>query len=82
MQDSYYYDYVFFRSREKDEVTEKIRRFPSSSHHFFAKSPSRANFLLGHLNRSLRAQINLIRPEGRGEGIHWLDPRLPLVGEL
>ena len=51
-------DYVFFEREKKTNSPKKIRRFPSSSpspsHHFLAKSPSSANFWVGHLNGSLR----------------------------
>ena len=55
-------DYVFFEREKKTNSPKKIRRFPSSSpsspaspsHQFLAKSPSRANSWVGHLNGSLR----------------------------
>ena len=46
--------YVFSDREKKTNSGKKIRRFPSSSHHFLAKSPSRANFWAGNLNGSLR----------------------------
>jgi hypothetical protein len=64
-------DYVFFDREKKTNSPKKFRHFPPSfpssspSHHFLAKSPSRANFLVGHLNEVYKTK-NFIRPEGRG----------------
>ena len=65
MGDSYG-DYVFL---ERKKTTKKFRRFPSSaspSHYFFAKSPSRANFRVGHLNGILQNKKSHLPRRRRG----------------
>ena len=50
-KEDYCGDYIFSERGKKEEFTEKIPTFfsssPSASHHFLAKSASSANFLAG-----------------------------------
>ena len=79
-------DYVFFEREKKTNSPNKLRRFPSSSssspaaaaasHHFLAKSPSTTNFLVGHLNGSLRNEKSY--PSRRTWGRYTLGLRYKL----